>query len=208
MKRPLLVLAWLNVALHVAGLAFAAFGMRPEMAGQKLEEYLRWPPIGWTFGWLTWMLCAGALIVFLANVVSRLPLAASLARLGLTFAVVGLGFDLLCDLVYIFVLPDFASGHTPYVFRAVQRTADFASLFIANGCYSIGILLIARDMHYEHAVRPVTTAVGHLVAAGGILLAATVFPDKPVFTALAAAPTIGLFCVWAVLVARDLERPA
>src|SRR5205085_1451067 len=72
MKRPLLALAWLNVALHVAGLAFAAFGMRSDVVGEKLDEYISSSPLGWTLGWATWMLCAVALVSFLATAVNHL----------------------------------------------------------------------------------------------------------------------------------------
>lgn len=208
MERQLFVLAWLNVALHVAGLLFAAFGMQPNLFDGKLEEHLRSFPLGWSLGWVTWMLCAAALIAFLTAVVNRLPQPASTARLGLTFAIVGLGFDLLCDSVYIFVLPEFATGHTPYVFQAVERTTTIASLLIANGGYSVGILLISREMLQDPRTRPSTAAVGDLVGAGGLIMALTAFPNMPILTAVAAGPTILLFCVWVLLVARDLERPA
>src|SRR4051794_37291754 len=104
--RPLLFLAWLNVALHAAGLAFAAFGIRPDdlaISPEYSRAYLEGAPLGWTLGWATWMLCALALIAFLAVVVSRFGERAPLARLGLIFGIVGLAFDLLCDSVFILV---------------------------------------------------------------------------------------------------------
>jgi len=206
MKRPLFALAWLNVVLHVAGLGFAAFGMRPGTRDETFAEFVGSSPLSWTLCWLTWMLCAVALITFLAAAVNRLVEPAPLGRLGLTFAVVGLGFDLLCDSVYIFVLPRLGKGFTPNLFDIVERVTGIASLFIANGAYTVGILLISRDMRRAGRATEATTAVGIGVGVFGLLLAATAFPHEPSLVAIAAAPTIMLFCVWVMLVARDLER--
>jgi hypothetical protein len=205
MKLSLLTLARLNILLHIVGLAFAAFGMWPPLRDETFAEFVGSSPLGWTLGWATWMLCAVALIAFLATAVNRLPERAPLAWLGLTFAVVGLGFDLLCDSIYIFILPRLGQGFTPNLFDTLERITNIASLFIANGGYSVGILLIAADMKRSGRARPATTGVGYAVGICGLLLAATAFLHVQVFTAMAAAPTILLFCVWVVLVARDLE---
>lgn len=211
MRRPLFTLAWLNLVLHGVGLLFAVFGMRPGTNAVSVEErleYLKGAPAGWSIGWVTWMFCAAALIAFLATAVNRLPPTAVRARLGLTFSVVGLGFDLFCDATYILVLPKLAAGYPPNLFLTVERLTGIGSLLIGNGGYSLGTLLIAFDMSREGRARPATTLVGIGVGVFGLLLAACAFPNEPLLIALATGPTIVLFCVWVLLVARDLEHPA
>src|ERR1700675_289901 len=100
----LTALAWANVLLHVAGLTLAAVGMRPGTPLAPLPErmaYLAAAPIGWTFGWVAWTLCALLLVAFLAVLVHRLGEGAELARFGLMIAIAGLPIDLFCDAVFI-----------------------------------------------------------------------------------------------------------
>jgi hypothetical protein len=204
------VLAWLNVLVHVIGLAFAAFGMRPGTPLAPLPErlaYLARAPLGWSLGWGSWMLCAGALIAFLAAVAHRLGERADLARLGLMVAVAGGAFDICCDAVYIVVFPALAAAQPPSeaLFLAVERVTGLASLVIANGGYSVGALLITLALRGRKGLVPYTVAVGYGVAGFGLLLAAAGFTGVPWHAAWATPPTIGLYCVWAVLVARSFE---
>lgn len=208
--RTLTVLAWLNVVVHVLALFFAAFGMRPGTPLVPLPErleYLARAPLGWSLGWGTWMLCVAALIAFLAAVVHRLGERADLARLGLTVAVAGGAFDLCCDSVYIVVFPKLADAQPPSeaLFLAVERVTGIGSLVIANGGYSVGALLITLALRGRKGLVPYTLGVGYAVAGFGLLLSAAGFTGVPWHAEWATPPTIGLYCVWAVLVARSLE---
>src|SRR5439155_21506585 len=85
--------------------------MRPGTPLVPLAErldYLAQSPLGWTLGWAAWMLCATALIVFLALVLHRIGDESPLARLGLMAAIAGAAFDLFCDSIYIVVFPALA----------------------------------------------------------------------------------------------------
>src|ERR1700722_66390 len=145
----LTVLAWLNVLLHVAGLTLAAVGMSPGTPLMPLPErlaYLAAAPVCWTLGWVSWMLCALVLVAFLAVLVHRLGDGAELARFGLLIAIAGLPIDLFCDSVFILVLPTIASWQPPaeQLFLVVERVIGIGSLVVANGAYSVAILLISR----------------------------------------------------------------
>src|SRR5260370_6328896 len=110
--NALAVFAWLNVCLHVAGLALAAVGMRPGTPLVPLPErldYLAEAPLGWTLGWVSWMVCAVLLIAFLAAVTWRLRERNKLARLGLMVAVAGPAFHPLCATACPRVSPTLAS---------------------------------------------------------------------------------------------------
>jgi hypothetical protein len=208
--KPIRKLAWLNVALHLAGLVLAAAFIRPGSPLVTLSErldYLGGAPFGWTCAWVAWMLCAAALIAFLATVTSCLGKEAVLAQLGLMIAVAGIGFDLLCDSIYILIFPMLASQKPPpeTLFLTVERATGIASLVIANGAYSVGILLITLALRNRQNLARFTTPIGFAVAGFGLLLAAAGFTGVPWHAAWATPPTIGLFCVWVILVARSLE---
>jgi hypothetical protein len=197
------VLAWVNVVVHVVALVLAQFAMRPGSPLVPLPErlqYLAAAPLGWSLGWATWMLCSAALIAFLAALVQRLPAPAALARVGLMIAVAAAAFDIYCDSVYILILPDLAARpQSDGIFELVERLTGIGSLVVANGGYSVAILLAAP------ALRGSAAALGYAVAAFGLLLAAAGFTGVPWHAEWLTPPTIGLYCVWVVVVARSLE---
>lgn len=206
----LTILAWSNVCLHAAALALAATGMRPGtplVPLSKRLDYLATAPLGWTLGWACWMACALLLIAFLAAVTRRLGDGADLARLGLVVAVAGAAFDLFCDSVYIVVLPMIAFWRpTPEpLFLTVERLTGVASMVVANGAYSVAVVLVSAALHGRGGFGPITIGLGYAVGAAGLLLAAAGFTGIPWHAEWATPPTIGLFCVWVVLVARSFE---
>jgi hypothetical protein len=207
--NALTVLAWLNVGLHAAGLALAVVGMRPGTPLVSLPErldYLAGAPLGWTLGWVSWMACAVLLIAFLAALTWRLRERDNLARLGLTIAVAGGACDLFCDLVYLLILPMLASWRPPpeHLFLTIERTTGIGSLVIANGAYSVGILLISAALRQRPGVSLPVVGLGYAVGGAGLLLAAAGFTGEPAHAQWLTPPAIGLFCVWVVLVARSL----
>jgi hypothetical protein len=208
--RSLAGLAWANVGLHLAALAGAAVGIRPGSPLVPLTErlnYLASAPLGWTLAWVAWMLAALALIGFLAAVTRRLPEPGVLADLGLMVAVAGAAFDFFCDAVYILVFPMLASWQpdAESLFLVLERVTGIASLVIANGAYAVATLLFTLALRHHPGVSLPTTCVGCAVAGFGLLLAAAGFTGEPLHAEMATAPTIGLFCVWVVLVARSLQ---
>jgi hypothetical protein len=209
--RTLTVLAWLNVLWHVAGLALAGIGMGPGTPLVSLRErmtYLAAAPVGWTFGWVSWMICALLLVAYLAVLVHRLGETAELARFGLLIAIAGLPIDLLCDSMFIVVLPMIASWQPPaeQLFLAVERATGIGSLVVANGAYSVAILMVSRVLQNRASIGLGTVMLGYAVGMGGLLLVAAGFTGVAWHAQWATPPTIGLFCVWLVLVARSIER--
>lgn len=184
--------------------------MRPGTPLVPLPErltYLAGAPIGWTLGWAIWMVCAVLLIAFLAAVTARLGTDAAIAYLGLMLAIAGMACDLFCDSVYIVVFPWLASRQPPAepLFLAIERITGIGSLVIANGAYSVAVLLMSLALRGRQGLAPFTVPVGYGVAAAGLLLSAAGFTGVPWHAEWATPPTIGLFCIWAVLVARSLQ---
>jgi hypothetical protein len=211
-SRPvcnLTILAWVNVGLHLAGLGLAAVGLRPGTPLVPLAERLAYlagsPPI-WAIAWAVWMLCAVALVLFLIATAQRIGDSNGLVRLAVVAAVVGVAFDFWCDAVYIVVFPRLAADPPQQaLFLAVEQIMGIASLVIANGAYSLAALLLTLGLRGRQGLAPFTIVVGYGVFAFGMLLAAAGFTGVPWHTEWATGPTIGLYCIWAVLVARSLE---
>jgi hypothetical protein len=210
MPQLLVRLAWLNVVVHILGLILAAVAMRPGSPLVPLRDrldYLAQAPPLWTCAWATWMICAAALIAFLAALTYRLGVEARLAQLGLMIVVAGGGFDLFCDSIYILVFPKLAASPAlqEASFLMIERVTGIASLVIANGAYAVGILLIVTAMRGRPGLVRFTTGAGYGVAGGGLLLAAAGFTGVPEHALWATPPTMGLFCIWVLLVAYSVE---
>jgi hypothetical protein len=168
-------------------------------------EYLAGAPAGWILGWIVWMLCAALLIAFLSLLARRTGETDDLARLGLIVAVAGAGFDLLCDSVYIVVFPMLAAARpvSELLFLTVERVTGLGSLVIANGAYSIAILLISVARRQQ--LGPGLTRLGYVVGVAGLVLGAAGYTGSPYHAMYATPAAIGPFCVWVVLVARAQE---
>jgi hypothetical protein len=203
-------LAWVNVSVHLLALALTAVGIRPGSPlvplGERLS-YLAARPVAWTLGWVSWIVCAVALVAFVAILTYRLSKHAELAQIGLIIAVVGAAFDLLCDSVHLVVLPTLACRQPPpeALFLTVERVTGITSLVIANGAYSIAILMLTLSLRDERQRVRFTISLGYGVAGFGLLLAAAGFTGVPAHAAWATLPTIILFCVWVIVVARSVE---
>jgi hypothetical protein len=153
------------------------------------------------------MVCAGLLVTYLAVLMQRLGEGAELARFGLWLAIAGLPIDLLCDSVFIVVLPLVASWQPPTeaMFLVVERATGIGSLVVANGAYSVAILLVSRALQDRANIGLGAVMLGYAVGVCGLALVAAGFTGVAWHAQWATPPTIGLFCIWVVLVARAVE---
>ena len=138
--RVLWIVASLNAGSHVAGLALAAWGMRPGTPHAALADrlhYLAHDSLGWQIGWAFWMLCVPVVITFFFLASERLATSA-LARLALSIVIVAGAVDLSCGAIFLLVFPRVAEfDPTPIpVFLAMERGTIAVSLIVANGLYS------------------------------------------------------------------------
>jgi len=207
-SRPLPSLAWTNVALHAAGFAVAWFGLRPGSAVVPLAErmaYLAGRPAAWSWGWGIWMLCALVLVAYMAALRRVLPGDPFAAQLALIFAATGMAVDLLCDATQIQILPLTASAgpSQPAVFLAFERLASTGGLTVANGLYTIAVLLMNLSLRGVSGT-PARLA-GWVSVVAGFALAAAGLITLPLLLQTATGLTIGSYCLWTVLVARDLR---
>jgi hypothetical protein len=201
----LLGLAAVNVGLHLLGLLLAATALRPGTPPRPVVErlaYVGHAPAGWTAGWAVWMLCALALVLFVATLERRLDERGGLAS---ALAVAGAAVDLLCETLWMVVLPAVASRGDEAVYLALERLAGAGGAVVANGFYSLAVLRLSASFARRAAGRPAGGAaalLGYAVAVAGLLLVAAGFGSDPRHLEWTAALTIGLFCLWAPAAAR------
>jgi hypothetical protein len=205
----LFVLAWLNVVLHSLGLIVAWFGLRSGSVVAPLAErmaYLAADPAIWRWGWGVWMLCAVVLVAYMAVLERVLPPRSTVAHLALVLAAAGMAVDLLCDGLQISVLPLAAANGpsaTP-LFLAFERLAFVGGATVANGLYTTGVLLMTLRFG-AFSGRPARLAGWGTVAAGYAMMGAGLLPS-PALLQATAGPTLVLYCLWAVLLAHNLQQ--
>ena len=207
--RLLVLTAWASVAFHVAGLGLAVVGMRPGTplapAGDRVA-YLAGRPLAWALGWAAWMLCALALVAFLAVLAHVLPQAWPILGAAVTLAAAGAAIDLTCDTLFITVLPTLAQdGPTP-LFLTVERALGAGGVVVANGLYSIAILLATLGLRTAAGIPAVVRGLGYATFAAGMLMVAAGFTGDPRQLEIATGLTILPFLAWTLGVARSLSR--
>jgi hypothetical protein len=207
--RRLEILAWANVGLHALGLTVAWFGLRPGSVVAPLAErmaYLAADPAIWRWGWGLFMLCTLVLVAYMAVLERLMPPRSTAARLALVLTASGMAIDLLCDVLQISVLPLAAAAGpaSPSLFLAVERLAFTGGATAANGLYTTGVLLMTLRLG-RRAGAPARLAGYATVAAGYAMAVAGLLPS-PALLQAAAGPTLGFYCLWTVLLARDLRR--
>jgi hypothetical protein len=203
--HTVVVLAWLNIGLHLIGLALAAAFIRPGSPLTPISErinYLVSSPAGWRFAWAVWVACSVAMVSYtlcIAAVIRSRP-----ARWAAGLALAAAAVDLTCDDLFIFLFPNLAARAelNAEEFLHVERLTGLVSLTVANGLYSVSTLLMTLAL----CGRPYVVPVGVAVFVSGMLLAAAGITGVPQHAFWATPATIGLYCVWVYLVARTLTR--
>ncbi len=170
--------------------------------------YLADRPPAWSWGWGIWMLCALVLVSFMTAVRRRVPGNPLAACLAVTFTAAGMAVDLLCEVIQIQALPmaaDTAGAgpSQPALFLAFERLAFTGGVTIANGLYTLGLLLM--NLCLRGIAKTPARVAGWVTVVSGFALAAAGFIPSPVLLQTATGLTIVSYCAWAVLVARDLR---
>ena len=75
------------------------------------------------------------------------------------------------------------------LFLAVERLTGLASLVVANGAYSVAVVLVSAALRGREGCGPFTVGLGYAVGAAGLLLAAAGFTGIPWHAEWAAPPT-------------------
>jgi hypothetical protein len=205
--RSLWGLAWANVVLHAAGLILAWIGMRPGSPLVPLAErmaYLAGHPAGWTWGWATWMACSLLLVSYMTVLRTQTPGRSATGSLAVLLTAAGMPVDLLCDLVQIVYLPRAAGSPEVGFFFYLEGLAFTGGATVANGLYTTGILLMTWCLRGQ--ISPLARWSGFGTAVAGYAMALAGLLPSPRLLEAATGPTILLYSLWTVLVARDLAR--
>ncbi|HLW64541.1 MAG TPA: hypothetical protein VKS79_04415 [Gemmataceae bacterium] len=224
MFQRLMPLALVNVVVHIVGLLFAAFGMRPGSPLTPFPErmhYLARYPLGWSMGWGVWMVCDFAVVAFIFQAARRLR--SDLALLAVGLVVLGAAFDLACDSVFIAVLPRLAADAMlpnrvdvhysvgfgklyANPFLTIERVTNTISLIIANGLITLSAAVFTLALIQRIDRGRVIAFLGAAILIFGLLLSAAGFMSRPWLTEWVTGPTIVSFCAWCVVVAYRLDR--
>ncbi len=158
-------------------------------------------PFGWKVGWAVWMLAALAYVAFMERLTRGRPE----MRLALVFGAMAAGVDLVGDTAQMILLPLAAAsepGPGP-LFLLVERAANGAGLVVANGLYSLAVLVATRALpgHAAAALGSITFVLGAVLAVGGLTGSADL-------VVLAAGPTILAYCLWVAWIAREAGSEA
>jgi hypothetical protein len=208
-RRLLTLTAWLSVGLHVVGLVLAVVGMRPGtplVPAAERAAYLAGRPLAWSLGWAAWMLCALALVAFLAVLAYVVPQASAILGAAVMLAAAGAAIDLACDTLFITVLPGLAAGGPTPLFLAVERALGAGGVVVANGLYSVAILLATVGLRAAPEVPAALRVLGYATFAAGMLMVAAGFTGDPRQLEIATGLTILPFLAWTLGVARSLSR--
>lgn len=190
--------------LHAAGLALAALVLRrgsPLMAAEERARWLAGQPLGWAIGWSVWMTCALSLVALLAVVASRLADGGDTAAGALAVALgsAAAGIDLVCDALWITLVPELAAQGPDRVFLAVERALTVGGTVAANGLYSVAVLVLTIALPGRwRGVR----MLGLLTVACGLGLCAAGAAGDPGVMAAFSGLTIASVIVWALGLAR------
>ncbi len=200
MPRVVLWTGAASIVLHVAGVVLAVVGMRPGtpiVAAAARAAYLATHPIGWSAGWVTWMLCALALLAFVAALRGH----GRRSDLALALVAAGAAVDLTCDTLYLTVLPAIAEREgASTLFLALERSLGAAGAVVANGLYSIAVAVLSLEA-FPPAARGVRTS-GLLTAIAGAGMVGAGLTGDPRHLEWATGPTIGAFVAWTAFAAR------
>lgn len=197
-------LAWINIAVHIVALAFAAVFMRPGSPSVPLEDrmaYLAGNPPGWTIGWATWMACAILDVALLAQLNARAPRHSRLGLAGIVAALIGAITDISCEVAHIWILPRIAALDSVDNFVGLERTLWWTGAIVANPLYAVGVVLVTMALvPPKHVV-----ALAWATLAAALIMAVTV-PWPHLFEP-ASGLTIVIFIAWVFTAARaSLER--
>jgi hypothetical protein len=138
----------------------------------------------------------------LRSLIPGQPLAALLA---LVFAAAGMAVDLLCDVLQIQVLPLAAQAgpENPGLFLALERLAFTGGATVANGLYTLGVLLMTLCL--GRSVSAPARYAGWATSLSGFAMVLAGLLPSPELLQASAGPTLGFYSLWTVLVARDLS---
>lgn len=158
----------------------------------------------WRLGWVSWMFSALGLFLFCVFLAEALR-PSVFRTFGLGLVAIGIGPDLMAELIYAFVIPEFYSkGLDLSVLALLEQLAIYLTGFLGNGLYNLGGLTLNFLLIREGLV-PRWVGLSGLVAwLLGIGLSISVLLNDIEAAELLTALSMVLSTAWMLLIAYQL----
>lgn len=208
--KTLRICAVLTIVLHLLGLLAAVFWIKPGMLGLDNDAAMSHieTSVGWRLGWGVWALAALAFVAFMAALERFCGANSTLSRLAMMVGVAAAAIDCLFDLIHITVSPELMnlefrpSGRV--MFYAFERLASSGGIILANGLYSIAVVLMTEALRDK--LTPLVRVLGWVVLITGLALSATDFSSNHRMPEYFAGPAIGSYMLWVFAATWSLTR--
>lgn len=195
-------------ALNALGLVCAVALMRPGAPMLPLDARRAWlaaDPPGWTVGWSVWLLAALALVTLFAHLVAALP--RGHGPLALALVSIGAAVDVTCDVLQMIVIPIAAAAPDPTTFVALDRALWAGGVILGSGLYCVAVAVATHGLARRGRASRALVAACVACGLGGLVWVVAELAHARAVLEPITGLTVGAFVVWALRLARDLERP-
>ncbi len=202
--RALATRAWINALLHGVGLIAMAAWIKPGSLAFPVDERIRYlvdAPAPWVLSWVLWALAAVSMAWLTHGLASRIGGAAAWSAFGVSLSAAIV--DISCDCLWIdsAAVPD-----SLFDFEIQQAVAFFGGACVANGLYTLGVVLLLRAL-----APPFKSIVGWLgwgVVLAGFSICVVAVTGPLLLIEAATGLTLLGYPVWTLLVVRQLRSVA
>jgi hypothetical protein len=170
------VIAYTSGFVHAIATLLMAVVLAPGLTGNT--AYIAEHRSAWTASWIVWQIAALSLVA----------LYACFSQAAALIATAGAAVDITSEWRYILSGP--------------SRALDVAIGGVANGLYTIGLIVILTRRDLPRGLR----IVGAAVAIAGIAMSAGAFANMQPVEIAATATLFPLFIVWAILAGRWFQQ--
>lgn len=204
-------------AIHiiVTVIVVACFLMNGPMRGglpvdntfQERAQFIGDNNLIWSISWCVWMLSALGLFVFCAILADELK-KTLLRTIGLSIVAMGIGPDLIAEVIYAFVIPKLIHGNVSMeILQVLESLSVHLTGFLGNGLYNIGGLMLTVIAIKEGLLKTWIAIWGVTAWVFGLLLSASVAVDAVKAMEIFTVCSMVLSTLWMLVFAyRVLKR--
>jgi len=161
----------------------------------------------WSLSWFAWMLSALGLFLF-CNILSAQFEKTLLNRVGLLLVVMGVGPDLIAEVIYAFIIPKVLhGGGSVHVFEVLETIATYLTGYLGNGLYNLGGMLLTLQGIRQGMLKSWFALWAMVAWTIGLLLSLCVALDALAMAEWATAISMVLSTTWMLAFAYKVLKP-